>query len=378
MIQEMRDLNFLESYNLINEYKIIHQEFYEKYLNIIESFDDDLIEKMNSAFNNKDLNTINKVQIKFSNQLTNLIDFLKKYISKLKEQDENLLNNINQVLSIFDFKKFKNEFNPYYNFIAEVLLLSDVYESTIDLITFSEYTIFNKIFVMPIIDKDIEDLTDNLMDIYEEFIIVLSKFLEDINLIYNNVYDIINKTDNRILSVTIESVHLISFIENSKDIIEDYFVSINKMVQSIPIFTPKKDYGLDLDYILVKDEIIRDFILRNTDWVYDYNELLYELEDLLTNYDENFINNNVGYDFIPKVINWVLNVNVSVLNYFNQIKDFDENINKFNQIKSEESNDFYVSIDLNKHLNDLSDLIEDIKDIEPFFNKFSHDKLFSA
>ena len=52
MVQNLEYLNFVDSFNLIKEYKKVHQEFYEDYLNIIESFDEDMSEK---AHNNTKL-----------------------------------------------------------------------------------------------------------------------------------------------------------------------------------------------------------------------------------------------------------------------------------------------------------------------------------
>ncbi len=368
MVQNLEYLNFVDSFNLIKEYKKVHQEFYEDYLNIIESFDEDMSEKVDNAFENNDLSTIRSVHDELEEKLDTLISFLEEYSAKIESQDENLLEEVNNILENFDFKLHNHEPNPYYTFIADVLLLMDVYESSIDLISYSEYNLFSQIIGMVIINENIESKSDKLIDLYDNLLNILSNFLDEMNSIYNKIYDIIDENSNNILSITIESNHIISFFENAQDSIEEYFLSIDKMISDMPKFDAEKHSGLDLDYVLIKDDVIRDFILRNDEWVFDYNEFLYELEDFLTDYSPGYIDENVGEDFIPTIINWVIKIDECVIDYSKKVRDYKSNMSNFYEVKLKEpDSDLEGYVSLNEHFIEIDDLIEDIYEVEPFF-----------
>ena len=140
------------------------------------------------------------------------------------------------------------------------------------------------------------------------------------------------------------------------------------MISDMPKFDAEKHSGLDLDYVLIKDDVIRDFILRNDEWVFDYNEFLYELEDFLTDYSPGYIDENVGEDFIPTIINWVIKIDECVIDYSKKVRDYKSNMSNFYEVKLKEpDSDLEGYVSLNEHFIEIDDLIEDIYEVEPFF-----------
>lgn len=350
------DLDSETSDEFMDEYKSVHQDFYDNYLQIIESFDDDLIYSLEEAFEENDLKRVDSIHEILLNTLKELSNYLNKSGPLLNEENNKLYENFNKVFQIINIENPNtSEFN---SFIAEVFLLPEVYLSTIELISHSQYNIFNKIILLPVINENIEKQSVELLTSYEKFQKILNRFLEKMVTIKNQTQTLIKNTNNKTLQITIDSTHLISNLENIEDYLDDYFITIKEKVNEIPKYDSKISYGLNLDYILIKDNVLKEYIIDNNEWIEDYKNFLEEYTNYKENYSQLLIIESIGYDFIPRINFWINDKNKHIIEYCEILEKYEKNIKKFYQQSKEKEE--LTEISLNKHLKNLNYLIKDI------------------